>query len=250
MALAPLSAGFQSLPPLPTIKLGPSNAASQVGGLEHVLGPCGSLQWTLLWGLEFLLLLPQSPQVFSISSLWLYFPTLGLWVARSVTQSTSCCLAGQLQLCPPCSTVCHLAGSSSCHLATSPLPAGCPSLPLLPVWMNVSSLSPWSLDFHTVRFSVSSGCFFVFKLLSFFWLCEEAQCVYLCPHLGQKSTMFLHLMKLSQHLSLTDRKHAIQNNGPQFIDEERMNQKRLIYLSHSESKSKVTFLRAHSVLKY
>ena len=30
--------------------------------------------------------------------------------------------------------------------------------------------------------------FFVFKLLlSFFWLCEEAQCVYLCLHLGWKS---------------------------------------------------------------
>ena len=30
--------------------------------------------------------------------------------------------------------------------------------------------------------------FFVFKLLlSFFWLCEEAQCVYLCLHLGQES---------------------------------------------------------------
>ena len=29
--------------------------------------------------------------------------------------------------------------------------------------------------------------FFVFKLLlSFFWLCEEAQCVYLCLHLGRK----------------------------------------------------------------
>ena len=32
--------------------------------------------------------------------------------------------------------------------------------------------------------------FFVFKLLlSFFWLCEEAQCVYLCLHLGWKSKM-------------------------------------------------------------
>ena len=29
---------------------------------------------------------------------------------------------------------------------------------------------------------------FVFKmLLPFFWLCEEAQCVYLCLHVGQKS---------------------------------------------------------------
>ena len=40
---------------------------------------------------------------------------------------------------------------------------GCLSLSLLPVWMNVSSLTPWLSDFHTVRFSVSSGCFFVFK---------------------------------------------------------------------------------------
>ena len=35
----------------------------------------------------------------------------------------------------------------------------CPSLPLLPAWMNVSSLTPWLSDFHTVRFSVSSCCF-------------------------------------------------------------------------------------------
>ena len=31
--LAPLSDGFQSLPPLPIIKLGPAGADSQVGGL-------------------------------------------------------------------------------------------------------------------------------------------------------------------------------------------------------------------------
>ena len=36
---------------------------------------------------------------------------------------------------------------------------GCPSPPLLPVRMNVSSLSPWLSDFHAVQFSVSSGCF-------------------------------------------------------------------------------------------
>ena len=38
-------------------------------------------------------------------------------------------------------------------------PFGCPSPPLLPVWMNVSSLTPWLSDFHTIRFSVSSGGF-------------------------------------------------------------------------------------------
>ena len=52
-----------------------------------------------------------------------------------------------------------LAGSTSRCLDTSPLFPSCPSPPLLPVWMNVSSLSPWLLDFHTVRFSVSSGWF-------------------------------------------------------------------------------------------
>ena len=43
-----------------------------------------------------------------------------------------------------------------CHKSSPP---NCPSPPLLPIWMNVSSLSPWLSDFHTVRFPVSSGCF-------------------------------------------------------------------------------------------
>ena len=74
------------------------------------------------------------------------------------------------------------------YLTCESSPPRCPSLPLLPVWMNVSSLTPWLSNFHKVWFPGSSGCFlFVNLLLSFFWLCEEAQCVYLCLHLGQKS---------------------------------------------------------------
>ena len=66
-------------------------------------------------------------------------------------------------------------------------PPGFPSLPLLLVLMNVSSLTPWLSNFHTVQFSVSSDCFLVLNLLlSYFWLCEEAQCICLCLHLGQK----------------------------------------------------------------
>ena len=65
-----------------------------------------------------------------------------------------------------------------------------PSPPLLPVWINVSSLTPWLLDFHTVWFYGSSGYFlFLNLLLSFFWLCEEAKCIHLCLHLGRKSSM-------------------------------------------------------------
>ena len=48
MACTPLSARFQSLPPLPTIKLGPSGAGSRVAGPMHALDPCGSLQQPLL----------------------------------------------------------------------------------------------------------------------------------------------------------------------------------------------------------
>ena len=84
MALAPLSARFQSLRPLSTIKLGPSGADSWVDGLVHAPGPCGSLQWPLLWGWDFLLLPPHAPLVFSIRGVRLYFPVLEPWVVWSV----------------------------------------------------------------------------------------------------------------------------------------------------------------------
>ena len=68
--------------------------------------------------------------------------------------------------------------SASHHPATSPLRPGFPSLSLLSVWVNVSSLTPWLLNFHTVWFSGCSGYFlFLNFFLSFFWLCEEAKCI-------------------------------------------------------------------------
>ena len=81
---------------------------------------------------------------------------------------------------------------TSVLLARNPLRLCCLSLPLLLVWMNVSSLTPWLSDFYTVLFSGSSGCFLFFNLLlSFFWLCEEAKCIYLHLHLGQKSVKLI-----------------------------------------------------------
>ena len=79
--------------------------------------------------------------------------------------------------------------SGCSRIATSPVCPSCLSPPLLPVWMNVSFfffLSPCLLDFHAVRFSVSSGYFLFLYLWLSFWLGEEAQCVYLCLHLGWK----------------------------------------------------------------
>ena len=77
--LVQLSASFQSCPPLPTSKLGPSGADSWVGGFAYILGPCVSLQWTLLWGWDFLLP-PQPPHIFSVRGFEALFPhavTLG-----------------------------------------------------------------------------------------------------------------------------------------------------------------------------
>ena len=80
-------------------------------------------------------------------------------------------------------------GTTSCHLA-SPVCQAPPchvSSPLLPVLMNISSLTPWLSDFHTVGFSGSSGCFlFLNVLLSFSWLYKETKSIYLCLHLGWK----------------------------------------------------------------
>ena len=88
MVPAPLSTRFQTFTPLPTIKLGPSGAGSRVGGLVHTLGPCGSLQWPLLWGWESFLQPPQHAWAFSIRGLRLHFPTLEPWVTWSASLPT------------------------------------------------------------------------------------------------------------------------------------------------------------------
>ena len=67
--------------------------------------------------------------------------------------------------CSVCPTILHVSGSG--HVAMNPVPPSCPSLPLLPVWMNVSSSSPWLSDFRVVRFSVSSGCFLLLNCCPF-----------------------------------------------------------------------------------
>ena len=48
------------------------------------------------------------------------------------------------------------------HLASAiphPLRSGSLAPPLLPIWMNISFLNPWFLDFLTVWFSGSSNCY-------------------------------------------------------------------------------------------
>ena len=112
--LAQLLAGFQSLLPLPTSKFGLSGADSWVGGFVYVLGPCESLQQTLLWGWEFFLL-PQPPQVFSVRGFETLFscnPGLhSLSCSTGVLPSLSAHKCGTAQSSSHC-----LAQFISCHL--------------------------------------------------------------------------------------------------------------------------------------
>ena len=110
---------------------------------------CESGSFSCCW--EFLLLPPQPPRVFSLKGSRLYFPALEPWVARSVL----------LPLCSSWFIFARMWGHRVCQPqpCCESSPPGCLSPCLLVVWMNVSSLSPWLSDFHTVQFSVSSGCF-------------------------------------------------------------------------------------------
>ena len=101
--------------------------------------------------------------------------------------SPSCYLTQSTALpIPVCQPEPRLPWSSRCLLAASPLP-----------WLPVSALptsldecfflTPWLSDFHTVLFSGSSGYFLFLNLWLSFWLYEEAKCIHLHLHLGQKS---------------------------------------------------------------
>ena len=127
---------------------------------------------------------------FQSEVLRLYFPTLEPWIVWSalLPPGSSQFISTHSNMGPP--------GPPPTILPTPVLqpwscceysPSSCSSPSLPPVWMNVYSLTPWLSDFYIVRFSVSSGCFlFLNLLLSFFWFCKEAQCIYLCLHHGWK----------------------------------------------------------------
>ena len=120
-----------------------------------------------------------TPQVFSVTGFEALFSLCWNPGLRSLSRS---------QVVPPglSTSKSGTAWSSSCHLVPlvleHPLHPSCLSPPLLPVCMNVSSLTPWLFDFHTAQFYGSSSYFlFLNLLLSFFCLCKEAK--YKCKYI-------------------------------------------------------------------
>ena len=139
----------------------PGVSNPNIGGSACILGPRGSFNWTFLRDLQFLWL-HQHPLFFYSQKLWSFISQC--W------KPGLCSLAwgwdGSLPRCPSwflsttreCGTT-HSAGYCHCLAATilCPLCPGSRSPPLLPIWMNISSLNPWLSDFHTVWFSGSTG---------------------------------------------------------------------------------------------
>ena len=81
-------------------------------------------------------------------------------------------------------------------------PPSCPSLPLLPVWMNVSSLSPWLSDFRAVRFSVSSDCFLFIKCCCPSFRCARKRSVSIYASILAGTCSLFHSVLLINCLSL------------------------------------------------
>ena len=82
-----------------------------------------------------------------------------------------------------------------CESSPPPLPVSV----LLPVWMNVSSLSPWLLDFHTVRFSVSSGCFLFLNCCCPSFGCARRHSVSTYASILARSSVFFLKLKTLDH---------------------------------------------------
>ena len=166
-----------------------------VGGFAYILGPCGSLLLTLLWGWEFFELTPQPLQVFSVRDFEALFPNTGIL-------GCTVCLTPQLFL--PVYLHAYVGWPSPQATALPGPPAT--ALPCVLSARLTVSTPPTSLDecffFNSLVVGLPYSLifcqfwlFFLFcflnSLLSFFWLCEEAQCVYLHLHLSWKSVLLI-----------------------------------------------------------
>ena len=125
----------------------------RVGGFAYILSLYGPFKRTLLSYWPYLLL-PQPPLVFiarnyeALSSQYWNPGLHGLswgW-DRSLPRCPSWVLSSTHECGTTSSTSCHRLANTTLH----PLQPHSLSLPLLPVWVNMASLNPWLLDFHTV----------------------------------------------------------------------------------------------------
>ena len=118
MALAPLSAGFQSLPLLPTIRLGPSAADSRVGRPVHALGPLWVSSMTSFVRLGVSPAVASTPMGVSTQKFEALFPLRWSPGLRSPLGPPSVPPGLSMHECGATGSASHhLVGSASCSLA-------------------------------------------------------------------------------------------------------------------------------------
>ena len=143
---------FQSFHLLPIVTSTPLAVAlvvvPRVGGFAYVLGVWEPFKWTVLRDWQFILL-PHPPLFFiarNYKGLFSQRQNPGL---HSLAWGWDCLLPRHSScfLSPP-----HECGMahSTCLASTPTVHLSAPSPPLLPIWMNMTSLAPWLSDFHTV----------------------------------------------------------------------------------------------------
>ena len=139
---------------------------------------------------------------FQLEVLSPYFPALEPWVAWSVSLPicSSRFIHTQMWDFPLCQPPPIPPGPAlSCVLSTR-LPISAPPTSLYECFFFNSLVVGLP---HSSIFCQFWG-YFVFKLLfSFFWLYEEAQCIYLCLHLGQINTVSDLIVLFLSHLTFT-----------------------------------------------
>ena len=171
MPLAWLLPHFQSLPQLPTSKLSPSGAESQVGELVYVLGHHGLLQQTLLWDWKFLLP-PQPTKFFRARSFEAFFSPTGIMgCVVTLTLHRNMGLPG-----PSVATLLHVLSTAAAELH-----------PFYQSGWICIFFSSLVIGLPCIFIFWQFWLFFVFKFVVIcFWLCKEEKLIYLCLHLGQK----------------------------------------------------------------
>ena len=134
----------------------------------YVLGPCGvsPTNSPVRLGVS---PTATTPQVFTVRGFEALFPhagTLGCLVCLALRLFLLVCLQSNVGLPSPPAIALPIPVLQPLPCRESS-PPGCPSPPLLLVRMNVSSLTPWLLDFHTAQFSGSSIFWQLFFVLKF-----------------------------------------------------------------------------------
>ena len=120
-------------------------------------------------------------------------------------------------------------------------------LPFLPVWKNVSSLTSWLSDFHAVHFSVSSGCFFVFKFVVVLLLLVRGGTVYLPTPPSWLEVLYVYFHFHMNNICIYQRSQPFSSHGTHKLVSKILRHTKKIYFCWSDQKIGIILIHSHQV---